>query len=118
MIVRLCFCFDGWMARIIVLAVEGAMAGGALAPAANLTIAAATAICQSNTRCYGWTASVAFSPAVCGAAAAEWQGPGEDEDEEEEAVVLRDVLFKDAWGARRVTKNEKYTSWVLLHHEQ
>jgi hypothetical protein len=102
------------MARIIILAVEGAMAGGALAPAANLTIAAATAICQSNTRCYGWTASVAFSPAVCGAAAAGRQG----QEEEGEAVVLRDVLFKDAWGARRVTKNEKYTSWVLLHHEQ
>ena len=79
---------------------EGRMQGGALAPPANLSLAAATAACQSNRRCYGFTATVPFSSATCGA-----------------SLPLREVLFKDAWGARRITRNAKYTSWVLLHRD-
>jgi hypothetical protein len=37
------------------------------------------------------------------------------EKHSQEHLPLRDVLLKDAWGARRITKDAKYTSWMLLH---
>lgn len=86
------------------------MQGGALAPAANMTLKEATTACQVNRRCFGWTASVPFNSLACSA-----QGPGGTNDT---ALLLTDVLFKDAWGARRVTKDASFTSWVLLHRDE
>ena len=78
------------------------MAGGELAPPANMSLAQATAICQGNRRCYGWTAAMPFFAAGCAG----------------DSATLRSVQFKDAWGARRITKAKEFTSWVLLHREQ
>lgn len=89
--------------------VEGQMQGGALAPPANISFAAATAACQSNRRCYGFTASVPFSSATC-----DTQEPAGTNGT---SLLLRDVLFKDAWGARRITRDAEYTSWALLHRD-
>jgi hypothetical protein len=78
--------------------VEGVMAGGSLGPAANLSIAAATAQCQANPRCHGWSAGYAgelrYGAAGCAAAAP--------------STMLHNVAFKDSWGARRITKNTQY----------
>lgn len=86
------------------------MQGGALAPAANMTLTAAIAACQDNRRCYGFTASVPFNSATCAT-----RDPVGTRGANALENPLRDVLLKDAWGARRITKDAKYTSWALLH---
>eukprot|EP01052_Picozoa_sp_SAG31_P016618 SAG31_NODE_1107_length_9877_cov_4.000102_2_plen_357_part_00 len=84
--------------------IEGTMAGGELMPPTNMTLLAATKLCQGNIRCAGWTAERTHSNATC--------------LDEPSTQLLHNVRFKDLWGARRVTKNPDFTSWFLLHRMQ
>ena len=70
--------------------------GGGSQYTANLTLAAATAWCQNQSRCAGFTALAAF-PAACSDTA---------------AVLL--CYFKDRYGAvRRNPKTEGWASWMV-----